>query len=750
MNIPPTGRLARMAAKRPWLTVGLWVLAIAAAGVSAGSLDSYVSPVQTNLVTTDADREATLEQQFRVGSADGERFAEQLIIASDTQPSGSAAFEAVLADAVAALGGIEGVSSVSAADAAIAPNGGAAILDFTVVNDHAVLSKVMDAVDAVGMDGVDAFVSGPESTQLAINKVATTDLARGEGIGVAVALVVLVFVFGAVVAAGVPILVALGSIVIATGIGAIAARILASSGTQVSDSLTIFVGMMGLALGIDYSLLTVQRFREELARGHNVLDAVTITGATANRAVFTSGLTVVAAIGGLMLLPQNTFLGIGIAIIAVAASAVSVALFLLPAALRLLGHRVNAWRLPMRHPGETSRGWDRLAHWVAHSPGRAGMVGLAVLTVLMVPLLSIKFAMPSPDSWPADFVLNKANVVYTEDFGFTEATTTVAVTGASQAEIATLADAIEADAGFAGTTVDIRDGADVTEGAVFIDTHDAFDVADSRSGKAIERLRDVIIPDALAGTDATAVVGGARAAEYDNFGLISRAAPWAIAFILGVTFVLLLVMFRSIVVPIKAIIMNVIGTAATFGVLVATYQWGWGDALGLPSVEGVSPYMPVMIFALVFGLSMDYHVFLLSRIRECYEATGDTKVSVIEGVSKTGPLITGAALIMIGVFGGFASASIPELSQWGFGLAVGVLLDATIIRILLVPAAMTWLGEANWYLPRWLEWLPRVEHHAPLAPEPPSSPLGTNLAPTPRVDVPSVGSDPRVGSRSGS
>ena len=149
--------------------------------------------------------------------------------------------------------------------------------------------------------------------------------------------------------------------------------------------------------------------------------------------------------------------------------------------------------------------------------------------------------------------------------------------------------------------------------------------------------------------------------------------------------------------------------------LVAAYQWGWGAAIGLPTVDGISPYMPVMVFALVFGLSMDYHVFLLSRIRERYTANGDTREAVIEGVSRTGPLITGAALIMIGVFGGFASASIPELSQWGFGLAVGVLLDATIIRILLVPAAMTWLGAANWYLPSWLEWLPAVGHHSPVA-----------------------------------
>jgi len=706
MNVGMTGRLARSAATRPWLTVIAWVLALVAAGVAAGSIDQYVSPVQVNLITTEADRQDDLEQQYRLGAADGDRFAEQVIVTSETERSGSVAFEAVLARAVSSLNAIDGVGDVSASDAVVAPSGRSAILDFTVVADDAVLWDAMEAVDATASSDVDAFVSGPQSMMLSLNELAASDLARGEGIGVAVALVVLVFVFGAVVAAGIPILVALGSIVVATGIGAIVARALASSGTPVGDSLPIFVGMMGLALGIDYSLLTVQRFREELAKGHTVLDAVTITGATANRAVFTSGLTVVAAIGGLMLLPQNTFLGIGIAIIAVAVSAVSIALFLLPAVLRLLGHKVNSWRLPLRHPGETSRSWNRLAHWVAHRPGRAGFAGLAVLGVLMLPLLSLKFAMPSPDSWPEDFVLNKANVVYTQDFGFTDSATTVAVTGATAGEISALADAIEADRGFAGTTVDARGG------ATFIDTHDAFDIGDPASGDAIERLRTEIIPASITGSGAEAFVGGARAAEYDNFALISGAAPWTVAFILGVTFVLLLVMFRSIVVPIKAIIMNIIGTAATFGLLVAAYQWGWGGALGLPSVDGVSPYMPVMVFALVFGLSMDYHVFLLSRIRERYEATGDTKASVIEGVAKTGPLITGAALIMIGVFGGFASASIPELSQWGFGLAVGVLLDATIIRILLVPAAMTWLDKANWYLPSWLEWLPRIGHGA--------------------------------------
>ena len=264
---------------------------------------------------------------------------------------------------------------------------------------------------------------------------------------------------------------------------------------------------------------------------------------------------------------------------------------------------------------------------------------------------------------------------------------------------------VESDPGFADTTVDWR------QTTAFIDTHDLYDAGDPESAEAIDRLRTALIPSALAGSDATAAVGGTRAYAMDELELLTSRAPYAVATILSVTFLLLLVMFRSIVIPLKAIALNLLGTLATFGALVATYQWGWGAALfGFPHLDGISPYMPVMIFALVFGLSMDYHVFLLARIKERYDATGDTKAAVIEGVTRTGPLITGAALIMVAVFSGFAVAAIPELSQWGFGLAVGVLLDTAVIRVLLVPAAMVWLGKANWYLPRWLESLPTLAH----------------------------------------
>lgn len=587
------------------------------------------------------------------------------------------------------------------------------MVQFQTTADTAVVQAAVDAVSALNHDDVETFVFGKESAALAFTELAGDELARGELFGLVAALVILVFVFGALVAAGLPLLVAVVSIITATGAGAVVARVLDGAGVPISDSLTIFIAMLGLALGIDYSLLSVQRFREELAHGKSPMDAIITTGSTANRAVLFSGATIVVSLGGLLLVPLNMFLGIGIGVILVAVTSVASALFLLPALLRLLGHRVNKGRVPNAHPGAESARWRRMSTRVVSRPALAAVLGVTVLAIAASPLLTIKLASPGPDDMPEDFVAHRANDVLVEDFGWTDTTTTVAITDAAGAADAvdTLASEVESDAAFADTTVDWRGT------TAFIDTHDLYDAGDPESTEAIERLRAVLIPSALAGSGATADVGGTRAYAMDELDLLTSRAPYAVAVILTVTFLLLLVMFRSIVIPVKAIALNLLGTLATFGAVVATYQWGWGAALfGLPHLDGISPYMPVMIFALVFGLSMDYHVFLLARIKERHDATGDTKAAVIEGVTRTGPLITGAALIMVAVFSGFAISAIPELSQWGFGLAVGVLLDAAVIRVLLVPAAMVWLDKANWYLPRWLQWLPNFAHEPAPAP----------------------------------
>jgi len=720
MPIPITGRIARQSARRPWLTLSVWAALLVVALMSAGTIGEHVTSAQKNLVTTEADRVAELDADLRASAGGQELFDESVIVTSAAHQYGDPAFDTAIAEVTTALHATRGVVDVvtPARGSPVAQNGTSAMVQFQTTADTAVVQAAVDAVNALKHDDVETFVFGTESAALAFTELAADELARGELFGLVAALVILVFVFGALVAAGLPLLVAIVSIITATGVGAVVARALDSAGVPISDSLTIFIAMLGLALGIDYSLLSVQRFREELAHGTSPTDAITTTGSTANRAVLFSGATIVVSLGGLLLVPLNMFLGIGIGVILVAVTSVASALFLLPALLRLLGHRVNKGRVPMAHPGVESVRWRRLSTRVVSRPALAAVLGVTVLAIAASPLLTINLANPGPDDMPEDFVAHRANEVLVEDFGWTDTATMVVITGAAgdADAVDTLAAEVESDPGFADTTVDWRGT------TAFIDTHDLYDAGDPESTEAIDRLRTVLIPSALAGSDATAAVGGTRAYAIDELELLTSRAPYAVAIVLTVTFLLLLVMFRSIVIPVKAIALNLLGTLATFGAVVATYQWGWGAALfGFPHLDGISPYMPVMIFALVFGLSMDYHVFLLARVKERYDATGDTKAAVIEGVTRTGPLITGAALIMVAVFSGFAVSAIPELSQWGFGLAVGVLLDAAVIRVLLVPAAMVWLGKANWYLPRWLEWLPTLTHEPTSAPTPDES-----------------------------
>ncbi len=584
---------------------------------------------------------------------------------------------------------------------AVSNSGFAALVAFETVPDPEVVRAVLTAVNAVDAPGIDLYVTGPESWTLQFADLADEQLARGESFGLIAALVILVIVFGAFAAAGLPLGVAFVSVITTTGIVAALGRI-----DAVYDGALTIAAMLGLALGIDYSLVSVQRFREELANGRSVVDAVAVAGNTANRAVLLSGATVVISLGSMFLIPTNMTFSMGIGAGLVALVSVAAALTLLPAVLRLLGHRVNKGRVPTAHPGEVSATWVRIARAVIARPAVSAIVGVTVLLALAAPAFSIRLANAGPDAMPEDFPVRQANTVLVNEFGYGQSATFVAVSGASDAgpQIAALADAIEADPAYAGTTVDVR--GDVA----FIDTHDLYGSDDPRSDAALDRLRDDLVPTALAGTSATGFVAGDQAKAHDEIALFGGGMWKVFASVLAVTFLVLLVMFRSIVIALKAITLNVLGVGAAFGALVAAYQFGWGEAIGLPSVAGISPYMPVFIFALVFGLSMDYHVFLLSRVKERYDATGDNTRAIVEGLARTGPLITGAAAIMIAVFGGFAASSIPEMSQWGFGLGFAVLVDATIIRVLLVPAAMAWLGDANWYLPSWLSGFPTDVH----------------------------------------
>jgi RND superfamily putative drug exporter len=665
MRTSLTGRLARASARKPWLTIGVWAATLAVALPLAGQVDGAVTPDVRNLVTTESDAGRELDETHR--SAGSQTYDETVILTSSAASFGEPSFDAAVARVVRTVDAVAGVERVTAptADEGVGKSGRTALVQVQTTADIKVVKAVVDAVGGLDVDGFELLVSGTESGELAFTELASEQLARGELIGVAAALLVLLLVLGALVAASIPLGVAFVSVLSAMAMVAVVGRAL-----ELTEGVLVLTTMLGLALSIDYSLVSVQRFREELGRGRTVLDAVTVTGSTANRAILFSGVTVMLSLSGLLLIPTTEYVGIALSVVFVAISSVVTTLTLLPAVLRLLGHRVDKGRVPGTDPTREPVGWQRTARAVIQRPALATISGVLLLLICATPLASLRLAHPGPESLPEDFVTHRASALLVEEFGRGQSATTIAVDDAASAEVAVaaLAVAVDSDPAFTGTTVD-RQG-DVA----FIDTHDRFDSADPRAEDAIDRLRSQVVPAALAGTAATAYVTGDQAASIDGIELLLSRAWMVVAFVLGTSFLLLLVMFRSIVIPLKAIALNLLGAGATFGAMVAAYQWGWGSTLlGFPQVEGISPYMPVITFALLFGLSMDYHVFLLSRIKEGYDATGSTASAVVHGLGRTGRLITGAAAIMVAVFSGFAASDIPELSQWGFGLGFAVL-----------------------------------------------------------------------------
>ncbi|MFP5361068.1 MAG: MMPL family transporter [Actinomycetes bacterium] len=697
MNVGVTGRIARASAARPWLTIGAWALALAAAVVAAGGLDDALSQDDRMLVMTDSERAADRDEALR--GTGGETVGETVVIEAESAAWGDAGFAAVVDGLMVELAAVDGVQSVEGP--VVSPEGDVALVTAQVLSDHEeVATLIEDATTAATVDGFALHNVGETTAELAFDRMAEDTLVRGEAIGVGVALIILVVVFGALVAAGLPLMVAAVSIVTALGATALIGQV-----TEMSFFIVNMITMMGLALGIDYSLVAVQRFREELAHGRSVRDAVTLTGSTANRAILFSGVTVLISLVGLLVVPSTIMRSLGAGAMIVAVMSVVSALTLLPAVLRLLGHRVNRGRIPLSRAGREPRAWTAIARGVTARHAVAAVAGAVVLAALALPMLSMRLTFPGIDALPADNELRQGTQALVDDFGMGQSETLVVIDGAadSRGAVESLAQTVEQDPAFAETSLDWHGG------TAFIDTRDVLDSADPEAEAALERLREVMVPAALEGSGATAVVGGDQAQAVDFSAMIRDHVPLVLTIVLGASFVLLLVAFRSIAIPVTAIALNVASAAAAFGVLVAVFQYGWGAELfGFAQVDGIAPWLPLFLFAVLFGLSMDYHVFLISRIKEHHDATGDTRASVVFGLSRTGSLITGAALIMVAVFTGFALGDVAEFQQMGFGLAAAVIIDATVVRVILVPAIMTLLGRHNWTVPGWLGWLPRM------------------------------------------
>ena len=704
-----TGRLAGVTARHPWRTMAVWVAVVVAAVFLAGNMGSVLTQDGDLLVTTESKTADTLISQH---FPNDEPLQEYVIFESETSVAGDAAFDAAVGSLVDGIRTSENVASaVSYQDGApglLSADGSAALILTTIEGEgdaDALVEPMLGVVDSANADGYRVTTAGEGSINREFGTLAEETLQKGELIGLPVALVILVVVFGAAVAAGIPLLVALLAIMVSLGM-----TVIVGQAFELSLFITNMITMIGLAVGIDYSLFIVQRFREERAAGNPVIDSVIRAGDSATRAVFFSGMTVVIALLGLLIMPDTVMRSLGMGAILVVLAAMGAALTLLPAVLGLLGDRVNKGKIPglsgtAYHEGG-GRVWHRVTRLVTARPVVSAVLAAGVLLIAASPYLGLNTGQNFIESLPVDSPGRHAFTVLNEEFGAGVLTTSIVVDGtADEPAVAALVADLEGDPAYGDVTVTPSgDGS-----AVLIDAVTKLDPSTNAARDAVAMLRNQTVPAAFGDAANDVYVTGQAAWTLDYVGIINSRTPVIFGFVLGLSFILLMIVFRSVVVPLKAIVMNLLSVGAAYGLLVAVFQHGWGaGVLGFQQTDVIEAWIPLFLFTVLFGLSMDYHIFLLSRIKEHYDITGNNDESVAFGLGSTGAIITGAAIIMVAVFGGFAAGDLVMFQQMGFGLAVAVILDATIVRSVLVPATMKLLGDRNWYLPGWLHWLPEI------------------------------------------
>jgi putative drug exporter of the RND superfamily len=690
-------RLGQRCARHPWRVLGIWlVIAAVVLGVNAQlggtTKDNFTVP---GVEAQDADD--LLNDNFPQFSG----LSGQIVFHVD---NGLITDGANIAAVQGALTEVRDGPDVTAVTDPFDARGPTVSADGTTA--FATVYYSLDALEAQHTEAVE------EAAEVARDAGVQTELGGGlvaveiegnEDIGLIVAVIVLLFAFGSLIAMAVPIVTALFALALGLGgIGIMAYFV----DTPVTS--TMLASMIGLGVGIDYALFIVTRHRQHIAQGMSVEDSAGAANATAGQSVLFAGMTVVIAITGLVMagMPAMTYMGFAAAIVVIVAMLIAVTL--LPACLGFAGRHIDRWSIPHRKDRSEEGHKTFAARWADHvgqRPWRYALISLTALVAISVPVFGLEMGFADDSNTAEDATQHLAYDLLTEAFGpgFNGPYTVVVDLGetADPAPLAAITDALGTDPGVAAVQPAL---VDETGQYGFLTVQPTTSPQDTATADTMERLRSEVIPEAIGGSDATAYVGGRTAMQADLSDRISdRLLPFILV-VVALSFVLLMMVFRSVMVPLKAAIMNMLSIGAAYGVIVAVFQWGWGKGLvGLDSTVPVNPFVPMIMFAVLFGLSMDYEVFLLSRVREEFQRTGDSHRSVVDGLAATARVITSAALIMISVFLAFVATDDVTVKMFGLGLATAVFVDATLVRMVLVPSTMSLLGSANWWLPRWLD-----------------------------------------------
>ena len=661
---------------------------------------------------------------------------ESVLIQSQALTTEDPAFQKAIRDVVANVSKLPTVINVRSPlnpenSGQISGDSHSALVDFQIRGeaDEAVnkIDPIIAAVDQAKAAHPQLFIGqfGDGSADKQLEAAFMSDLGKAGLYSVPVTLIILILAFGALIAAGIPLLLALTAVFATFGLWAIPSHVLPSD-----ESIYAIVLLIGLAVGVDYSLFYLKREREERAAGRSAEASLQAAAASSGRSVLISGVTVMIAMAG-MLFAGKDFAAFGVATMIVVAVAVVGSLTVLPALLSKLGDNVDRLRVPfvhrLRRDDEEGRIWGAIVDRVLRRPLLSIAVAGGVLLALAAPALQLHTAEPGPDTYPQSIpVMNTYNRLQ-KAFPGTEISADVVVKAPNVNSVETKEAigqlqwrAMATDLLHQPIIVDVNRDATVANISVPISGNGS----DKKSEEALAVLRSDIVPPTV-GSIANSEVGvtGFTAESTDYNDYMKSVAPFVFVFVLGFAFLLLLVAFRSVVIPLKAIVLNLLSVAAAYGVLTLVFQHGWGkQLLGFEQTGGIVSFLPIFLFVILFGLSMDYHVFILSRVREAYDRGATSEEAVAHAVKTTAGVITSAALVMVCVFAIFGALSFMLFKQIGVGLAAAILIDATIVRAILLPASMKLLGDWNWYLPRWLEWLPRLEHEKqPKAPPVPTA-----------------------------